>query len=53
MGRDDNAPHGKMQDTWRGRLEREVEKTAKAGGNATRKEMIRRDLKAFKEGKRK
>jgi hypothetical protein len=55
MGRDDNASHGKMQDTWRGRLEREVEKTAKmggpagrTGGEATRKAMIARDLRNHK-----
>lgn len=49
--RDDNAKHGKMQETWRGKLEREVEKTAKAGGHNTRGMLVRRDLANWKAGR--
>ena len=52
MGHDDNAWHGKQQDTQRGRLDREVERAAKAGGEATRKEMIRRDIDRHKSNRK-
>lgn len=59
MGRDDNASHGKQQDTWRGRIEREVERTAKmggpagrTGGRATGKAMIARDLRNWARGRK-
>lgn len=58
MGRDDNAAHGKRQDTTVGRLEREVERTARMGGPAGRtggrasgKLTIARDLRNFARGR--
>jgi len=54
MGHDEDASkqHGKHQDTLRGRLDREVERTARAGGERSRRELIRRDIERHKGGRK-